>query len=129
MLHDTLADALSVMKNAEHAGKKTALVKPASKLIGICLRILQANGYIGEFEFIDDGRTGKFKVQLLGRINRCGVIKPRSPVKASRIEGVEKLYLPAVNFGIIIISTSKGVMIHTEAKKHNIGGRLLAYIY
>jgi small subunit ribosomal protein S8 len=129
MLHDTLADALSVMKNAEHAGKKNALIKPASKLIGICLRILQANGYIGEFEFIDDGRTGKFKVQLLGRINRCGVIKPRSPVKAALIERTEKNYLPAINFGIIILSTSKGVMIHTEAKKHNIGGRLLAYVY
>ena len=129
MLHDPLADAFSVIKNAERAGKKNVMLKPASKLIGICLRLLQANGYIGEFEYVDDGRSGKFKVQLLGRINKCGAIKPRSPIKAKKIEGIEKRYLPAINFGIIIVSTSKGVMIHSDAKKQNIGGRLLAYVY
>ncbi|MCP4762803.1 MAG: 30S ribosomal protein S8 [archaeon] len=128
MLHDTLADAFSVMKNAEYAGKRYVIC-PASKLIGICLRILQKNSYIGEFEFIDDGRTGKFKVQLLGRINKCGVIKPRQPVRAKKFELVEKQYLPAVNFGILIVSTSKGVLTHYEAKQNNVGGRLLAYIY
>ena len=129
MLHDPLADAMCVMKNAEFAGKRYVIVPTASKLIGICLRILQANGWIGEFEFIDDGRTGKFRVQLLGRINKCGVIKPRSPVKATKIEVIEKRYLPAVNFGMILISTSMGVMSQTDAKKHNIGGRLILFIY
>ncbi|MBD3353325.1 MAG: 30S ribosomal protein S8 [Candidatus Lokiarchaeota archaeon] len=129
MLLDPLADAFSVLKNAERAGKKDVLIYPVSKLIGICLRILQANGYIGEFEFIDDGRTGKFRVQLLGRINKCAVIKPRNSVKAKKIENIEKLYLPAINFGIIIMSTPKGVMTHNNAKEYNIGGRLLAYVY
>ena len=109
MLHDPLADCCSVIKNAEHNGKRYVVVNPASKLIGICLRILQASGYIGEFEFIDDGRTGKFRVQLLGRINKVGVIKPRHPVKAKKFEEIEKNYLPAVNFGLLIVSTSKGV--------------------
>ncbi len=118
-----------MIKNAEYAGKREVVIRPASKLISICLRILQANGYIGEFEFIDDGRTGKFQVQLLGRINRCGVVKPRHPVKAKKFEEIEKQYLPAVNFGLLIVSTSKGVMTHTEAKQKNLGGRLLAYIY
>lgn len=129
MLQDPLADSFSIIKNAEHAGKRYVLISPASKLIGICLRILQANGYIGEFEYVDDGRDGKFRVQLLGRINKCGVIKPRHAIKAKKIEGIEKLYLPAIDFGIIIISTSKGVMTHSEAKEHNIGGRLLAFVY
>lgn len=129
MLLDPLADMFSCIKNAEFAGKKRVIIKPASKLIGICLRIMQSHGYIGEFEFIDDGRSGKFNVELLGRINKCGVIKPRIPVKAKMISSIEKLYLPAVNFGIIIISTSKGVITHHEARKINIGGRLLAYIY
>jgi small subunit ribosomal protein S8 len=98
-------------------------------LIGICLRILQANGYIGEFEFIDDGRTGKFRLELLGRINKCGVIKPRHPVKLNRFEFMEKRYLPSVSFGLLIVSTPKGVMTHSEAKRRNLGGRLLAFAY
>jgi small subunit ribosomal protein S8 len=129
MLHDSLADACSVIKNAEHAGKRYVVIQPASKLIGICLRILQANGYVGEFEWIDDGRTGKFRVQLLGRINKCGVIKPRKPVQVRNYANVEKLFLPAINFGLLIVSTPKGVMTHKEAKDNNLGGRLLVYCY
>jgi small subunit ribosomal protein S8 len=109
--------------------KANVVINPRSKLIGTVLRILQANGYIGEYESIDDGRYGKFKVQLLGRINKIGVIKPRKPVKLRNIEQIEKLYLPAIDFGLIILSTSKGVMSHTEAKRNKIGGRLLAFVF
>jgi len=129
MLLDTLADCCSAIKNAESVSKASVVLNPRSKLIGTVLRILQANGYIGEYESIDDGRYGKFKVQLLGRINKIGVIKPRKPVKLRNIEQIEKLYLPAIDFGLIILSTSKGVMSHTEAKKNNIGGRLLAFVF
>jgi small subunit ribosomal protein S8 len=105
------------------------IINPRSKLIGTVLHILQANGYIGSFESIDDGRQGKFRVQLLGRINKIGVIKPRKPVKIKKIEVEEKNYLPAVNFGLILLSTSQGVMSHIEAKERHIGGRLLVYVY
>ena len=71
----------------------------------------------------------KFKVELLGRINKIGVIKPRKPVKIKKIEIEEKNYLPAVNFGLILLSTSQGVMSHIEAKERHIGGRLLVYVY
>jgi len=93
------------------------------------LRVMQLNGYIGEFEFIDDGRSGKFKVQLLGRINKCGAIRPRFPVKVDEIEEWEKKFLPSRDVGLLIISTSRGVLSHKEAKEKGIGGRLLAYIY
>jgi small subunit ribosomal protein S8 len=129
VLHDPLADCFSNIKNAEYAGMRYVIIRPASKIIGICLRILQANGYIGEFEFIDDGRTGKFRLELLGRINKCGVIKPRQPVKVKKFESMEKQYLPSVNFGLLIVSTPKGVMTHNEAKRRNLGGRLLAFAY
>lgn len=129
MLHDPLADACSCIKNAESVSKRIVIVKPASKLIGKCLRILQNYGYIGEFEIIEDGRAGKFKVQLLGKINKIGVIKPRAAVKVKDFEQMEKKYLPAVNFGILLVSTPKGVMSHIEAKKEHVGGRLLAYVY
>jgi small subunit ribosomal protein S8 len=93
------------------------------------LRIFQQSGYVGEFEFIDDGRSGKFRVQLLGRINKCGVIKPRRPVKINQYTQMEKRYLPAVNFGLFIVTTSKGIMTHKQAKEQKVGGRLLAYVF
>ncbi len=126
---DPLADALSAIKNGENVCKKYVVVYPRSKLIGKCLRMLQKTGYIGEFEAIDDGREGKFKVELLGRINNIGAIKPRRPVKINDIGQEEKLYLPAINFGMILLTTSKGIMSHYDAKDKHIGGRLLAYVY
>ena len=129
MLLDPLADACSIIKNAETVCKSTVVIRPRSKMIGTVLRILQANGYIAEYESINDGREGKFKVQLLGRINKIGVIKPRKPSKARNIEQAEKQYLPAVNFGMLLISTNQGVISHQEAKEKHIGGRLIAYVY
>lgn len=128
-LLDPLADALSNIMNHELAGKKTVIVKPASKLIGEVLKIMLQEGYIGEFEYIDDGRAGKFRVQLLGRINKCGAIKPRFPVKKKDFEKWEKKFLPAHDIGILIVTTPQGVMTHREAIKRGIGGRLLAYVY
>ncbi len=128
-LLDPLADACSIIKNAENVCKSNVTLNKRSKLIGTVLRILQANGYIAEYESINDGREGKFKVELLGRINKIGVIKPRKAIKAKNIESEEKNYLPAVQFGMLLISTSKGVISHIEAKKLHIGGRLLAYVY
>jgi small subunit ribosomal protein S8 len=90
---------------------------------------MQLNGYIGEFEFIDDGRLGKFKVQLLGRINKCGAIKPRFPVKVNEFETWEKTYLPSRDVGLMVVSTSKGVIAHKDAEEKNVGGRLLAFVY
>ncbi len=128
-LLDPLADAMSVMKNAEVACKSQVLIKPASKIIAACLRIFQQAGYIGEFEFIDDGRAGKFSVQLLGRINKCAAIKPRAPIKVKDFEKIEKNYLPAANFGFLIVSTPHGILTHREAIEKNTGGRLIAYVY
>lgn len=126
---DTLANGLTTIMNNEMRRKKECVITPASKLLGRVLRIMQLNGYIGEFEFIDDGRSGKFKVQLLGRINKCGAIKPRYPVKTDEFEKWEKQFLPARDIGLLIVSTPQGVMSHKEAKQKKIGGRLLAYVY
>lgn len=129
MLMDPLANALSMIKNYENARKREVVVKPASKLIAEVLRIAQQEGFIGEFEFIDDGKAGKFRIALLGKINRCGVVRPRHAVKRDGYEKWEKRYLPAAGFGVLVISTPKGVMIHTQAEEQGVGGRLLAYIY
>jgi small subunit ribosomal protein S8 len=129
VLLDPLADAMSIIKNAESVGKPDCIIHPASKLIGRTLKVMADRGYIGEFEFVDDGKSGMFRVKLLGRINRCGVIKPRFATKVSELEKWEKRYLPARNFGVLILSTSKGVMAHSDARAQLVGGQLLAYVY
>jgi small subunit ribosomal protein S8 len=126
---DPLANALSMIKNYENARKREVTVAPASKLIAEVLRVMQREGFIGEFEFINDNKAGKFRIALLGRINGCGVIKPRHAVKHDGYEKWEKRYLPAAGFGSLMVSTPKGIMTHEEAKKQGLGGRLLAYVY
>ncbi len=128
-LLDPLANALSTLNNNERRHKHECLVWPASKLMGQVLRVMQKNGYIGEFEYIDDGRSGKFRVQLLGRINSCAVIKPRYSVKSDRIEAWEKRFLPSRDVGLLIMSTPGEVFSQRDAKESKVGGRLLAYIY
>jgi len=126
---DTLANGLTTIVNNEMRNKRECIISPASKLLGRVLRIIQLNGYIGEFEFVDDGRSGKFKVQLLGRINKCGAVRPRFSVKADEFEEWEKKVLPSREVGVIVISTAKGVLSHKEAGEKHVGGKLLAYVY
>lgn len=126
---DALANGLTTVINNEMRNKHECVISPSSKLLGRVLRVMQLNGYIGEFEFIDDGRSGKFKVQLLGRINKCGAIRPRFPVKVDEFEEWEKRFLPSREVGILVVSTPKGVLSHKEAKEKSIGGRLLAFAY
>ncbi|UCE11302.1 MAG: 30S ribosomal protein S8 [Candidatus Thorarchaeota archaeon] len=128
-LLDPLADAMSSIYNSELVGKPEVVISPASSLIERVLHVMQSKGYIGEYEKIDDGRSGRFRIQLMGRTNKCGVIKPRFPVRRDGFEKYEKRFLPAFNFGILIVTTPEGVMTHEDAKSKGIGGRLLAYVY
>ncbi|HLD76384.1 MAG TPA: 30S ribosomal protein S8 [Candidatus Norongarragalinales archaeon] len=126
---DTLANALNVISVSESKGHSTAHIIPASSLVREVLLVLQKSQYIGEFEFQDDGKSGSFVVQLIGRINRCGVVKPRFPAGKGNWEKYEQRYLPAKDVGVLIVSTSKGILTHTDAKAKNLGGRLLAFVY
>ena len=126
---DTLANGLTTVVNNEMRNKRECIISPASKLLGRVLRIMQLNGYVGEFEFIDDGRSGKFKVQLLGRINKCGAIRPRFSVKTAKFEEWEKRFLPSREVGLLVVSTPTGVLSHKDAIEKHIGGKLLAFIY
>ena len=129
MLNDPLANALSAMKNAEIKGKGTCKIQPSSKLISGVLTLLKEKGYIGNFELVDDGKAGIFQVNLKGNINNCGVIKPRYPIKRDELEKWESRYLPAQHFGLLILTTTKGIVSQDEARKDGIGGKLLAYVY
>ncbi|MBU0470451.1 MAG: 30S ribosomal protein S8 [Nanoarchaeota archaeon] len=129
MLNDPLAAALTKIVNAERVGKKEVLIKPASKMIKKILTIMNDHNYIGSFEEVEDGKGGILKVNLLGNINKCGVIKPRFSTKKNNFEKWEKRYLPARDFGLILVSTPQGVLTHSLAKEKGTGGKLLAYCY
>jgi small subunit ribosomal protein S8 len=125
---DHLADALNTLKTHEIVGQRSCTVK-ATRLIGEVLSLLKKHGYIKDFNKVEDGRSGYFNVELDGRINDCGVIKPRFSVKKNEWAKKEEQYIPGVGVGLLIVSTSQGIMTNTDAEGRRIGGRLLAYVY
>ncbi len=127
-LNDPIADALSKINNAVGALYKEVVLKKSKLLVNV-LEVLKESGYVGSVEEVEDGKTGLLKVQLLGTINKCSVVKPRYSVKIDELENFERRFLPAKGFGVIIISTSKGLMTQNQARENNIGGQLIAYCY
>ena len=125
---NTIADACCALKNAERARKKEVVISPASKVLQQILRIFQRHAYIGEFERYDDGRQGKFKIALLGKINECTGLM-RLNYKISQFEMLERRLLPAPGLGLIILTTNQGIMTMSEAEEKHLGGHTLCYIY
>ena len=124
MQQDVLADCFSAIKNAETIGKSECF-SIISKMIKNVLEVIKKSGYIEDYE--QDGK--RYKIKLNHRINDCKIIKPRFSFKKDELEKWEKRFLPATEFGILIVSTPKGVMTHKEAVKNGMGGRLLGYVY
>merc|ERR1712110_573562 len=112
-----LNDCLKTINNAEKLGHKQVLIRPVSKVVVKFLRVMQRHGYIGEFEFIDDHRAGKIVVDLNGRLNKCACISPRYDMQVSEIEEWMGRLLPSRQFGVIVITTSAGIMDVGEARK------------
>ena len=81
-------------------------------------------GYIGEFEIVDDHRSGKIVVELVGRLNKCGVISPRFDLSLDKLEGWTQNILPSRQFGFLVLTTSYGVMDHEEARRKGTGGKV-----
>ncbi|AFZ71091.1 ribosomal protein S8 [Caldisphaera lagunensis DSM 15908] len=129
---DVLSGHLSSIMNAELRGEREVILMPASKLSASVLKVLQKEGYIGEFEYIDDGRFGKFKIQLLGRINKIGTVRPRVSIKYNellRLPENLRRFLASRDLGHLIISTNQGVMTHKDALVKKTGGIVIAYVY
>lgn len=127
--NDPLANVMSHILNYEKIGKQECIVKPASKIVLSVLKIMKEHRYLGDFNKVDDGKSGFIRVNLISAINKCGVIKPRFSFKKDDLDKYEKRYLPSKDFGIIIVSTPKGIMTHLDAKSEDIGGKLVAYVY
>ncbi|NOR84896.1 30S ribosomal protein S8 [archaeon] len=128
MRHNPLADALSVIKNAENAGKKECILDVASNMLQATLDLMKEKGYIESWEIAEKKEGGKIKVKLKGQINDCKSILPQFSVKKTEYEKWEKRYLPAANVGMIVVSTPSGVIAH-DAAKGTTGGILIAYVY
>ncbi|MCI5969745.1 MAG: 30S ribosomal protein S8 [Clostridia bacterium] len=128
---DPIADMLTRIRNANSSKHESVLV-PSSKMKVAIAKILDDEGYINGYEVIDDGKQGVIKINLKYGANKTKVIsglqrvsKPGLRVYANKEE------MPRVlrGLGIAIVSTSKGIMTDKEARKNNVGGEVLAFIW
>ena len=128
---DPIADMLTRIRNANSA-RHLSVDIPASNLKKSIAEILLEEGYIKNYQIIDDGKQGIIRVSLKYAENKQRVIsgikrisKPGLRVYAGKDE------LPRVlkGLGIAIVSTSKGIMTDKKARKENVGGEVLAYIW
>lgn len=126
---NVLSNLLVTVYNNEMRKKRECIVAPGSTFAKEVLRVMKDQGYIENFQYIQDGRGGKFKIQLFAKINKCGVITPRFSVKHNQYTSWERQYLPSYQRGILIVSTPQGVMSHHEAEQKGIGGVLVGYVY
>jgi small subunit ribosomal protein S15Ae len=103
-------------------------------------------GYIGEFEEVDDHRSGKIVIQLNGRyaptntpnrllltpldsLNKTGVISPRYNVRLTDLEKWVVKLLPSRQFGYMVLTTSAGIMDHEEARRKHVAGKIIGFFY
>lgn len=126
---NVVSNLFATIYNNESRRKRECTVIPSSRFASEILRVMQKHRYIGEFEQVDDGRAGKFKIQLLAKINKCGIITPRFSVKKDQYFNWERQFLPAYSMGVLLVSTSKGIMSHHDAQAQNLGGVLVGYVY
>ena len=126
---NVLANLFVTIDNTESRRKSECIILPTSKLGVSVLNTLKKDGYIKDFEHIDDNRGGKFKIELFAKISKCGSITPRFKVKKDGYLDWEKQYLPSFNRGMLIVTTNQGVMSHHEAANKGLGGFLVGYVY
>jgi small subunit ribosomal protein S8 len=127
---DTVSDFLTRIRNAGQAKHKTTEV-PASKLKLAIAKILKEQGYIADFEYIDDSVQGKIVVTLRYYKREPAIRDLKKISKPGR-----RIYAPADKLprvknglGIAIISTSRGVMTDKQARVENVGGEVLCTIW
>ena len=126
MSQDIVADGLNMINNAKLAGKANVEIKRISNLLIEILKIMKQESAIKKYKI--NGKDKSIEVTL-GKITKCKSIKPRFSVKKEGIEKYRRRYLPSRNLGIMIVSTSKGLMTHEEAQEQDMGGSLIAYFY
>ena len=130
VMTDPIADMLTRIRNANQMKHLTVLV-PASKIKLEILNVLKNEGYITEYEKIEDGKQGVIKVTLK-YVNKERVIKGIKRISKPGLRVYAKSSeLPKVlnGLGVAIISTSNGVMTDREARKSKLGGEVIAFVW
>jgi len=123
MSQDIVSDTLNRIMNAKRARKEFLIVNKTSKLL---INVLDIAKQQGNLDYTVEGNNLKINIK---NINEIKAIKPRYTVSTKNLDGYIRRYLPAKNFGFLIVSTDKGLMIHKEAQSKNLGGCLIAYIF
>lgn len=128
---DPIADMLTRIRNANSAKHETVDV-PASNMKKAIAEILNEEGYIKNYQVIEDGKQGVIRIALKYGPNKEKVISGLKRVSKPGLRiyaGAQELPRVLKGLGIAVISTSKGVMTDKKARKENIGGEVLAYIW
>jgi small subunit ribosomal protein S8 len=125
---DRFTDAINQIKTDERIGREGCILD-STKLVKKVLEVMKRENYIKDYEEFTEGKFKKLRVKLANKINKIGVVKPRFAVSYKIIQKYEMRYIPSRDFGILLISTPKGVMTNREIKEARIGGRLIAYVY
>jgi len=124
MSQDIVADGLNQIMNAKRAGKNSVKLSRYSKVLVSVLAIGKLKGYIDSYKVEGTELLVKF-----GKLNFCMAVKPRYLVKANEIDRYVRRYLPARGMGMVLVSTSQGLMTHQTADDKNLGGSIIAYFY
>ena len=128
---DPIADLLTRIRNANSAKHETVDI-PASNMKKAIAEILLNEGYVKSYQVIEDGKQGVIRVALKYGNNKEKVISGLKRVSKPGLRiyaGAEELPKVLKGLGIAIISTSKGIMTDKEARKQNIGGEVLAFVW
>lgn len=128
---DTIADMLTRIRNASSA-KHDSVDVPASKVKKAIAQILLDEGYIQSFEVIDDEKQGVIRITLKYGANKSQTITGIRRVSKPGLRiytNVEDMPKVMKGLGIAILSTSKGIMTDKQARKANVGGEVLAYVW
>ena len=128
---DSIADMLTRIRNANSAKHDTVQI-PASNMKKAIAQILVDEGYVKSFKVIDDGKQGIIEIALKYGPNKSQVITGLRRVSKPGLRiytNCEEMPKVMKVLGVAILSTSKGVMTDKEARKANIGGEVLAFIW
>ena len=130
-ISDTIADMLTRIRNAS-AAKHDSVDVPASNVKKAIAQILLDEGYITSFQVEEDGKQGVIHITLKYGKNKAQVINGIRRISKPGLRiytNVEEMPKVMKGLGIAILSTSKGIMTDKQARKANVGGEVLAYVW
>ena len=130
-MSDPIADLLTRIRNGLHA-KREKVDVPASRIKREICRVLQAEGYIGEFSEIDDDKQGMLRITLRYRPNGAPVIKGLERVSKPslrRYVGANSVPVVLSGLGVAILTTPKGVMTGKRARQERVGGEVVCRVW